>query len=394
MKLSEVNTAQLERQFIMVNALMNSADPAYIRPLDKEVNEVFDAARNKHYKYGKACRWVLYNDAGELTGRIAAFTSSKYICKGTDFKVGCFGYFDCINNQEAADTLLNKAQEWLKLQGMEAMDGPVNFGDRDKNWGLMVEGFGKEPIYGMAYNPSYYQNLLEHYGLKNYYYQYYFSINHVNNLAGKHQERYEKFKAKTDYVAKHIDIKDLDKHAEDFATVYNTAWAQHEEGKEITTEQVKKHFKAMKPVMDPRVIWFAYYKEEPIAMFISLPDVNQYFKHFNGKLGLWQKLQLLWLKKRGACRKLVGIAFGVVPKFQSLGIDSFIIQECANSVKGKDWYDEFELGWSGDWNPKMLNIYKSLGATQSRTLITYRLIFGNKYPFERHPEMEYNKPKQ
>ena len=50
--------------------------------------------------------------------------------------------------------------------------------------------------------------------------------------------------------------------------------------------------------MDERVIWFAYYKEDPIAMFINIPDVNQYFKHFNGQLGLLQKIHLLWMKWR------------------------------------------------------------------------------------------------
>ncbi len=392
MKIVEVNTPALANHFIKVNVLMNKSDDAYIRPLDKEVNEVFDPNKNKNFKNGKACRWVLYNDTDELIGRIAAFINSKYICKGTNFKVGCFGYFDCINNQQAADILLNTAQNWLKAEGMEAMDGPVNFGDRDKNWGLMVEGFGKEPIYGMSYNPSYYQNLLEHYELQNYYFQYYFLLDNLENIAGKHYERYQRFKAKPDYSVNHIKMKNLEQHAEEFATVYNAAWSQHEEGKEITTAQIKNAFKAMKPVMDERSIWFAYYKKEPIGMFISLPDVNQYFKHFNGKLGLLQKLQLMWMKKRGSCRKLTGIAFGIVPKFQSLGIDSYIIYECATLVKSTECYDEFELGWSGDWNPKMMSVYKSLGAKPSRTMITYRKIFDIKYPFERHPEMEYKKP--
>ncbi len=390
MKIVEVITSDIANDFLKVNVLMNQHDKAYIRPLDQEVNDVFDITKNKNYQHGKTCRWVLY-DENKPIGRIAAFTNTKYICKGTNFNVGCFGYFDCIDDQQAAEILLNKAQEWLKAQGMEAMDGPVNFGDRDKNWGLMVEGFGKEPIYGMSYNPVYYQKLLENYGLQNYYNQYYFSIDNLDNLAGKHFERYQRFKTKPDYTAKHISKKNLDKHAEDFATVYNAAWSQHEEGKEITTEQIKKHFKAMNPVMDERSIWFAYYKEEPIAMFISLPDVNQFFKHFNGKLGIIQKLRLLWMRKTGACRKLIGIAFGVVPKFQSLGIDSYIIHECADLVKNSKAYDEFELGWSGDWNPKMMSVYKSLGAKQSRTMITYRKIFDNKYPFERHPEIEYKK---
>ena len=66
-----------------------------------------------------------------------------------------------------------------------------------------------------------------------------------------------------------------------------------------------------------------------------------------------------------------------------------MIQECANFVIGKNWYSEYEMGWTGDWNPKMINIYRSLGANQSRALITYRIIFDNKYPFERHPVLDY-----
>jgi hypothetical protein len=142
--------------------------------------------------------------------------------------------------------------------------------------------------------------------------------------------------------------------------------------------------------MDERVIWFAYYKEEPIAMFINIPDVNQYFKYFNGALGLWQKLHLLWMKWRGQNNKLTGLAFGVVPKYQALGIDSFLINSCHILLNEIKLYDEYEMGWAGDWNPKMVNIYKSLDANPSRRMVTFRYIFDVKsHPFERHPVMEY-----
>ena len=309
---------------------------------------------------------------------------------GTEYPVGGIGFFDCINNGEAANLLFNAAKGWLQQKGMAAMDGPINFGDRDKWWGLLVEGNNRPPVYGMAYNPVYYQPLIENYGFKNYYNQYYFAMGVDDPLPPKFEERYAKFKAKPGYSARHISIKTLDKHAQDFVTVYNAAWAQHGEAKEITKEQVMKLFNKMKPVMDERLIWFTYYKEEPIAMWINIPDLNQYFKYFNGKLGWFQKLRLLWMKQRGECKIATGVAFGVVPKYQALGIDSFMIQECAYMIQHQGWYDTYEMGWAGDWNPKMINIYKSLGAQQSRRLITYRYIFDEaKHPFERHPAMEY-----
>jgi hypothetical protein len=208
-------------------------------------------------------------------------------------------------------------------------------------------------------------------------------------LPERYPERHAKFKSKPDYVAKHIKLADLEKYAGDFATVYNAAWAQHGEGKEITKEQVLKLFKSMKPIMDERAVWFAYYKNDPIAMFINIPDVNQYFKHFNGKFGWWQKLHLLWMKWNGCNKRLTGLAFGVVPKFQALGVDSFMIYESALLIQFKGWYYQYEMGWAGDWNPKMVNIYKNLNAKQSRRMITFRYLFDRNRPFERHPVMEY-----
>ena len=389
MQLIEVNNAATAAAFIKVNVLMNKSNPNYIRPLDNEVNDTFNKEKNKNYKYGETIRWILKDNNGKVIGRIAAFTHSKYVNKGTDFATGCVGFFDCINDQKAANKLFDAAKEWLQSKGMEAMDGPVNFGDRDKWWGLMVEGFDKQPIYGMPFNPPYYEQLIEGYGFKNYYNQYYYAKIVDDPLPEKFTERYEKFSKKPGYAARHIKIENLEKHAQDFTTVYNAAWAQHGEAKELTYEQVLKLFKKMKPILDERMVWFAYYKEEPIAMFINIPDLNQYFKHFNGKFGLLQKIYLLWLKKTGACKKATGMAFGVVPKYQALGIDSYLIKSAGLVVQGKGWYESYEMGWAGDWNPKMVNIYKSLG-DQSRRMVTYRYIFDtNKHLFERHPVMEY-----
>ncbi|MFL9481331.1 hypothetical protein ACI6Q2_01055 [Chitinophagaceae bacterium LWZ2-11] len=390
MQVIEVNNAGAERDFLEINAIVNRNNHNYIRPLDNEIAEVFDPQKNKSFKYGEAKRWIVRNAKGEVMGRIAAYISSKYINKGTDFITGGVGFFDCLNDQAAANLLFETAKQWLKEKGAEAMDGPINFGDRDKFWGLMVEGFEREPLYGMSFNPSYYEKLFDDYGFKNYYNQYYYKMVINDPLPERFPERHAKFKSKPDYSARHINKKDLEKHAQDFATVYNSAWAQHGEAKEITKEQTLKLFNKMKLVMDERLIWFAYYKEEPIAMWINIPDLNQYFKHFNGKFGLIQKLQLLLMKLMRRCRVFTGVAFGVVPKFQALGIDSYMIYEGALLIQGKNWYDAYEMGWAGDWNPKMINIYKNLGGKQSRRMVTYRYIFDeNKFPFERHPVMDY-----
>ena len=389
MQIVEVNNSSTAREFLRFNRWINRDNPCFVAPLEQEVNDIFDPKKNSSFRFGECCKWLLIDDHGKTCGRIAAFTNQKYKTRGTDDPIGGIGFFDCINDQEAANQLFLTARHWLAEKGMVGMDGPINFGERDKWWGLLVEGFDKEPMYGMAFNPPYYASLFENFGFKNYYNQYYYAMYVRDPLPQRFAERHDRFREKPEYSARQIELNNLEKYASDFVTIYNAAWAQHGEVKEITLEQVMKMFGKMKPIMDPRVIWFAYYKEQPIAMFVNIPDLNQYFKYFKGKMGWSEKLRLLWMKWRGTNKKLIGLVFGVVPKFQSLGIDSYLIYECAIVLRKNNWYDEYEMGWAGEWNPKMVNIYKSLGASQCRRLITYRYWFDPNRPFERHPVMEY-----
>ena len=112
--------------------------------------------KNKTFRHGECTRWVLQTSEGEFLGRIAAFINKKYKNKGDEFLVGGIGFFDCINDQSAADMLFDVAKHWLLQRGVEAMDGPINFGERDRWWGLVTEGF-QEPLYCMNYNPPFYR---------------------------------------------------------------------------------------------------------------------------------------------------------------------------------------------------------------------------------------------
>ena len=170
MQLTEVKDSRLEIDFLKVNVIINKNDPNYIQPLDKDVNDVFDKKKNKAFRHGEATRWILKDDSGRLAGRIAAYANRKYKNKGDEVPVGGIGFFDCINNQEAADMLFDVARHWLQQKGFGAMDGPINFGERDRWWGLVTYGF-QEPLYCMNYNPPYYVTLFEQYGFKTYFEQ-------------------------------------------------------------------------------------------------------------------------------------------------------------------------------------------------------------------------------
>ncbi len=384
MQLTEVSDKQTAEEFLRVNVLMNKNDLNYIRPLDKDINEVFDPKKNKAFRHGQAVRWILKDKDGKLIGRIAAFTNKKYKNKGDDVPVGGIGFFDCINDQIAADMLFDVAKHWLIQKGMQAMDGPINFGERDRWWGLLVEGF-EPPVYCLNYNQPYYKELFENYGFKNFFNQHCYALNVRERVQDKFYSRHDAIAGDPNFSSRHIQKSQLEKFARDFTTVYNKAWATHGGLKELSVPVVLKLFQTMKPIMDEKVCWFIYYKNEPIGIWVNLPDVNQWFKYLNGKFDLFHKLKFLWIKRTKKCRKFTGLVFGIVPEFQGKGVDAYMIMEGASVIQGQHLYDDFEMQWIGEFNPKMINVAESLGTYRSRLLTTYRYLFDRTKEFKRHP---------
>ncbi len=384
MELIEITDVAQARQFIDVNVRLNRNDPNYIRPLDKDIHAVFDPKTNKALRQGEITRWILKDDAGTLIGRIAAFVNPNYKTRGDEGRVGGVGFFDCINSSEAADKLFDVARHWLLQRDMYAMDGPINCGERDRWWGLIVEGF-QPPPYGMNYNPPYYQHLFEQYGFRKFYNQICFSLEVQRKLQEKFYTRHAAIAADPAFRAVHIRKNRLEEFAADFATVYNKAWAGHGGLKQLKKDVVIKMFRQMKPVMDEKIVWFVYHHDDPVAIWINLPDVNEWFKHLNGQFGLFAKLRFLWLKTTRPCRKFTGIVFGIVPEWQGKGIDAYMIVEGAKVIQGQRLYDHFEMQWIGDFNPKMINIASNLGTYRSRRLVTYRYLFDRTLPFKEHP---------
>jgi hypothetical protein len=384
MKITEVRSLKDAQAFIQVAIEIYKNDPDWIRPLDKDIKDVFDPSKNKAFRHGEAIRWILIDDNGRLLGRIAAFINKKYKTKGDDGPVGGTGFFECIEDQSAANLLFDTAKNWLQSKGMEAMDGPINFGERDRWWGLQVSGF-QPPMYCMNYNPAYYRTLFEAYGFQIFFYQNCYSLKVKDKLQDKFYIRHAELSKDPNYKAIHIQKNQLEKFARDFTTVYNKAWSGHGGLKQMEERTVIKMFNSMKPVLDERISWFTYYKDEPIALWLNIVDLNQWFKYLNGRFDWLGKLKFLWFKATKKNKKFCGLIFGIIPEFQGKGVDAFMIIESSKIIQEKLSYEDYELQWIGDFNPKMTNIAASLGTSISRQLITYRYLFDRNKEFKRHP---------
>jgi hypothetical protein len=372
MIITEVKDKASKKAFLNLARTLYKNDKNWVCPLDNDIEAVFDPAKNNFHQDGKCTRWILKDDNGKVIGRVAAFINNK---KAYHYEqpTGGMGFFECINDKKAAFLLFDTAKKWLQDNGMQAMDGPINFGENDNFWGLLVEGF-THPSYGMNYNFPYYRAFFEDYGFKTLYEQ---ITNHLD-VNKPFSERFTKIAnwviKKPGYDFRHFEIKKMEKFAADFIEIYNDAWRDFENFVPITQATIAESFKKMKPLMDEKLIWFAYIDDEPAAFIIILPDANQMLKPVNGKLDLIGKLKFLYYRWKGVSR-MRAIVMGTKQKYQKHGLESAIFIKLKEYVLPLKQYDELELSWVGDFNGKMIAIHAAVGATFGKKHLTMRCTF-------------------
>lgn len=397
--LREVKSKSDERKWLYVDRSLYQGYEKWVCPLDNDILAVFDKQTNKKFQDGEAIRWYVEDTTtGEAIARIAAFYDHE-TSNGYEQPTGGCGFFEAPNSQEVANMMFDAAREWLQERGMEAMDGPINFGARDMWWGLLVEGFEYQPLYGNPYNPPYYKELFENYGFQNYFNQnsYLWRVyeDDVNEVV---LEKAKRVMATPGYRYEDVNNISLEVAAENLRIIYNKAWALFTGVNPMTEEEAQKLMRTLKPIIDPNVIFFVYNENEPIGFFVMVPDLNRIIGKFNGKFGLWQKLQLMWdLKVRKACDRLFGIIFAITPEYQGRGLESGMMKHILDTYirTDKNQYKDVEFAWIGDFNPVMNRmIERYVCARRHKMHTTYRYLFDRTKEFTRCPRVGFKKRTQ
>ena len=341
-------------------------DKNYVSHIDQDIESIFSADKNSEFDNGNAKRWIVQQN-GRVCGKIAASYNEKTQFAG-------LGFFDCIDDQKIASVLFDTGIDWLKSKGFNRVEAPVNFGERDKYWGLLAEGFDC-PAYQENYNKPYYRQLFENYGFSK-------TIVQTTSEARPDDIDYKKYKRFTDrleerggFTAKHFKKSEMDKFVKDFTIIYNNAWKHHEHFVPFTEQRVKALFTEMKPIIREDILWFLYEGNKPIAFYLSIIDLNQIFRRVNGNMNWWGKLKFFYYLKTTKIDKVRGIIFGVVPEYQSKGVYSILIMKMFEVMKKDPYLRSTELAWIGDFNPKMHALFDSLNAQKVKVHFTYEKLF-------------------
>jgi GNAT superfamily N-acetyltransferase len=391
MKIAEVLTKQDKKEFVNFPKRLYKGDPFWVCQLDSGIESVFNSSKNHTFGHGEAVRWILKDEKDNTIGMLAAFID-RVRSAANNQPTGGIGYFEVIENRDAAFILFDTAKRWLSSHGMEAMDGPINFGENDNNWGLLVDGFMQQG-FGMPYHKKYYKAFFEDYGFRNYFeqYSYHRDVRGTDNEIVQFPERIMKIAGwlskRPGYSFHHFDIRKKEKFVKDIVEIYNSTWSVFKEDfTPLNPAFLEESLNKSKAVLDQELIWFAYFNDKPIAFFILFPDLNQILIHFNGKLHLWNLIRFLYYKVTHKMTRMRAIVGGVHPSYQNSGVESAIFLQLYRVFKKKPWFRELELSWVGDFNPKMIAIYEALGAKKVKTHVTYRYFIDNIRPFVRYKD--------
>lgn len=391
MKLLEVTDKKSRRLFHQTALELYRGDPHWVCPLQGEIDSIFDPAENSLFKGGEAARWVLTDDQGKLIGRVAAFYNREKAAKNEQ-PTGGMGFFECINDRGAAFMLFDQCKEWLQERGMEAMDGPITFGENLTNWGLLIEGFGM-PFYGMPYNFPYYRDLFEAWGFRTYFEQ----NSYEKDLSKPFPERQVKFSmhVKEKFQLEHFSFANKEKYLRDICTIYNKVWEDfHEDYTPLDYKEIEKILQKAKPIINEELIWFVYDNGIPAAMVIVFPDVNQILKKLgNGQMSVINILKFLWYKKRGTIDRARQLLTAVTPEYQRSGVTGALFLTMVDAcIKNK--IKVLDMSWVGDYNVTVNKIYRLLDLPVVRKHVTFRYMFDPAKEVTRFTNLETEKSKR
>lgn len=376
--LVEVKTKNQEKEFLRLPALLYKVeeDINWIGPLYKDTKNFFNPKKNPLLKEGNSNRWLLYDINKHLIGRIAAFYWKK---SPEEEKIpsGYFGFFECTEDKKGAEYLFKAAVKWLSAKGLKAVQGPFHLGGPGFFTGSLIRGFF-EPVYGMPYNFSFYNDLFINYGFRGIlkFKTYRILLTDSNNwkfIEKKAMNFYHDLR----YRIETYDPKNCEKFSKDFTRIFNKVWTSVPGMASMTPQRAMNRCRMLRQVLVKQAILFMYFEDEPIAFFITIPDIHQVIKKFKGKYNLFDRLWL-WLSVKifKNISTLSGLIYGMVPGYQGKGLEAALFDSLKEQIKLNNLkFNELKLSRVGDFAPGIKMVAEQLGGEIYHQYVTYQLLF-------------------
>ena len=352
------------RRFIDLPWSIYRGDPHWVPPLKRDVRAAFDATKHPFHLHSEVQPYLALRGR-DVVGRICAIRNRNHEAIHEE-SVGFFGWFECIDDPEVAEALLDAVRGWLRERGLTAMRGPTSFSTNETT-GLLIDGDPRPPVLLMAHNPPWYPALLERCGLRKVKDLYCWNI--LEGAWPEHLFRAEKLVTRR--YGTRIRTLDMSKFDEELLLIrriYNSAWEKNWGFVPMTDAEMDHMAAELKPIIDPELALFAETPDgEAIGFTLALPDFNQVLHKLNGRLTPLGLLKALYYKRKVTCLRV--LILGLMEEWRGKGIDVLLYLAIFRNGTAAGM-NEADMSWILEDNQKMNAGIERLGARMYRT---YRL---------------------
>ncbi|MBN2571037.1 MAG: hypothetical protein JXA68_02820 [Ignavibacteriales bacterium] len=361
----KVETKKDLSKFIKFPWRLYKNDSYWVPPLIIDQKKIFNKKINPFFRHGDIQLFLAYSE-NNIVGRIAAISNDLHNKVHND-RIGFFGFFESINDQSVANVLFENVENWCKDKGFNEMHGPANPSSNEE-YGLLVDGFNDSPRIMMTYNPKYYIDLYENYGLIKAKDLYAFKLIDNQVITSEKMKRgAELVKRKYGIKIRPINMKNFNKDLENFKYIYNKAWQPNWGFVPMTNEEIDYIAKSLKSFINPDLIIYGYINDELVSAALVLPDYNYVLKGMNGRI-FPNLIKLPFLKKKIEWARI--ITLGVIPEYQKRGIDTLMYYELYKRIVNAG-YHFGEASWILEDNIMMLRGAELLNAEIYKTYRIY-----------------------
>jgi GNAT superfamily N-acetyltransferase len=378
LQVTAVETSQQFSEFISFAWEVYKGNLYWVPPLISMMKEMFDPQKNPFWEHAEFQNFLVRRD-GRVAGRITAIISNNHNQIHQE-QMGFFGFFEVLEDYEAAEALFDTAGEWLRAKGMTAIRGPAHPSVNDE-YGLLVDGFDSPPVVMMPYNPPYYADFIERYGFAKAMDLWAFHLDtsilggeKVDRLPTKLLRVVEVVRKRYNYSVRNISLKDWDAEVERFKKVYNSAWEKNWGAVAMTDHEISHLADALKQIMDPDLVFLVEKDGEVVGVSITLPDVNQALLRAYPRPTTWEPwtlLKFLWHYKVRSCIDGIRVLIlGVLEPYRGKGIDALLYYETAMAALPKG-YKNAEMSWILETNDPMNRAIEFLGGQVYKTYRIY-----------------------
>ncbi len=280
----EVHTRPELKEWVLFPYRFYRDDPHYVPQIIREELDFFSAERNPGFKIADT-KLLLARQNGKSVGRVCGILH-KLEEEKLGYKRGRFGWFECIDDNQAASALLDHLEDWFVREGCREFTGPHGFSDLDPE-GLLVDGFDALPTIAGSYNKPYYPRLLEDFGFEKEidYIEHRFEFPKDSPLF----KRMEKWAAAAESEGLRVirvnNKKEILKYLDQWWEVLEASFENLYGVTPLTDEQKKYYTKKYFGFVDPNFMIMAADGQDRIrGLFLGLPSLSRPFQKARGRL--------------------------------------------------------------------------------------------------------------